>query len=351
MRDPDDQVLAGVCAAFGRYTDTDPVLWRVVVAVLAVFGGAGVALYLLGWVLIPRVGEPESWAERTLRRPDRSLSVGGIVLLVVVAVLLLGLVDEGAGLGVFAVIAGLAYLVARERRQSPPPAPVYGPVQWAEPGEAPPAVAPAPRVRREPSPLGGITASLALIVTGVLFALRENGVDGLTTPRILAVTLLVLGAGLLVGTWWGRAPWLLPVGLVVALLLAGSAAAGRSGLDGGLGERSWRAVDGGSYSLGAGEATLDLRGLRGVDAASVEASVGFGQLIVLVPQGMSVGIESSVGLGEVTSDDAAGLPRERRDRDFGGREEDFVVGDPDDVTVELDLEVGMGEIEVRRVSR
>src|SRR4028119_843515 len=38
-RAPDDKVIAGVCAAFARYTDTGPVLWRVTIAVLTVFGG------------------------------------------------------------------------------------------------------------------------------------------------------------------------------------------------------------------------------------------------------------------------------------------------------------------------
>src|SRR5688572_27518166 len=88
-RDPDDKVVAGVAAAFGRYTGTDPVLWRVTLAVLAVFGGAGLVLYVLGWLLIPKVGEPESWAERNLRSPDRGLSVAGIVLLVLAGVVVL----------------------------------------------------------------------------------------------------------------------------------------------------------------------------------------------------------------------------------------------------------------------
>ena len=66
-RDPDDQVVAGVCAAFGRYTGTDPVLWRVTVAVLAVFGGAGFVLYALGWLLGGAVGRgtlPSAWPTR-----------------------------------------------------------------------------------------------------------------------------------------------------------------------------------------------------------------------------------------------------------------------------------------------
>ena len=348
-RDPDDQVVAGVCAAMGRYTGTDPVLWRVTVAVLAVFGGAGVVLYVLGWLLIPKVGEPESWAERNLRDPDRGLSVVGIVLLVITSVLVLGLVDEGPGIGVLLVVGALAYLVVRERKDRPPPAAVpYGPVPASgpvpEPAAYPPVPPPAPRPS---SPLGGITLSLAAVVTGVLLALRESGADELTVPRVLAVALVVIGAGLLVGTVWGRARWLIVPGLVVALALGATSAAGQSGFGDGFGERTWRAVDGGDYSLGAGQGTLDLRGLRGAESAQVEASIGFGQLVVLVPSGMSVRVDSSVGLGEITAQDAD-LGTDARG---GGREEQFVVGSADDVTVEIDLEVGMGQIEVRRVGR
>ena len=332
VRDPDDKVVAGVCAAFGRYTDTDPVLWRVAVAVLALFGGAGIALYALGWLLVPRTGEPESLAERTLRRPDRSVSIPGAIAVVVVAVVLLALLDNGAVAAALVVLGGVAYLVSRERREAP--ATAYA---------APPAAMPAtPRMRRERSVLGGVTLSLAIVVAGVLLALRTGGAEELTAPRIVAAVLLVIGAGLLVGTWWGRARWLLPVGLAVALLLAATAAADGAGIGSGVGERSWRAVDGGDYSLGAGSATLDLRGLRGAESAEVQADVGFGELTVLVPRGMAVDVTAEVGLGELR---APGLERDDEDE----ISEQFVLGSAEDVTVRLDLEVGLGEIEVRYV--
>ena len=335
VRDPDDRVVAGVCAAFGRYTDTDPVLWRVAIAVLTLFGGAGLALYALGWLLIPRTGEPQSVAERAIRRQDRSITVAGVVAAVLLGVVLLALLDNGPGAGALLVLGGLAYLVARERRTSPPPAPVfYGPVPEDELQ---------PRPARQRSPLGGIALSLAVVVTGLLLAFRIGGVEELTAARIVAVALLVIGAGVIVGTWYGRARWLIPIGVVVAMLLGGAAAAQHSNLTEGVGERSWRAVDGGDYSLTAGEATLDLRGLRGADDAEVEARIGLGELTVLVPRGMSVDVTTDIGLGELQ---APGI--ERNDGD--GIQEQFVVGSADDVTVTLDLQVGVGEIEVRYVT-
>ena len=70
-----------------------------------------------------------------------------------------------------------------------------------------------------------MTLSVATLVTGVLLALRLSGVDALTAPRILAVALLVVGGGVLVGAFVGRARWLIPVGLVLALALGLSVAA------------------------------------------------------------------------------------------------------------------------------
>lgn len=69
VRPREGRVLAGVAAGIGAYLGVDPVVVRVVLAVLTVCGGAGVAGYLLGWLLIPAEGEPESILERALRRP------------------------------------------------------------------------------------------------------------------------------------------------------------------------------------------------------------------------------------------------------------------------------------------
>jgi hypothetical protein len=247
--------------------------------------------------------------------------------------LLLALLDNGPGVGAVLVLGGIAYLVARERRMTTPQ--YDGAVAAPAPPDLP------PRTPRERSRLGGITLSVAVFVSGVLLAVRLAGIDQVTTPRLLAGVLLVLGAGLIVGTWWGRARWLIPIGLIVALLVPVTAAADR--FDGSAGERSWRAVDGGEYSLGAGEAVLDLRGLRGIDDASVSARVGLGSLTVLVPRGLAVEVDSRIRLGERKS---PGLARAEGDN----LRESFVVGDTDDVTVRLDLEVGLGEIEVRYVN-
>lgn len=357
VRDRDEKVLAGVCAAFGRYTDTDPVLWRVTIAVLTLFGGAGLALYALAWLLVPERGQRQSLAERTLRGPDRGLTVGGIALLVVGGLVLVALLDNGPGLPALLVLGGIVYLVARERRENPlPPAPErpaepgdtlitpvpYGPPPlWPEASWQETSAAPQPRER---SPLGGTTLSIAAVLAGVLLALSLAGVDALTPPRIVAAALLVVGLGLLVGSWYGRARWLIPVGLLLVLGLAVSAAAQELDVKAGVGERTWVAqpVPDQSFALGAGEATLDLRGLDAGDEADITASIGAGHLIVLVPADLAVAVDSTVDIGEISYDD-------RTLDDGRDLAEEFLVG-RGTPGVQLSLNVRFGEIEVRRVA-
>ena len=53
-------MLAGVAAGIARYLDTDVTLVRVIVAALALVHGAGLALYLAAWLLIPTDGDDQS---------------------------------------------------------------------------------------------------------------------------------------------------------------------------------------------------------------------------------------------------------------------------------------------------
>ena len=57
MRNTEDAVLAGVAAGFADYFAVDPTLIRLGFVLLAVFGGSGLVLYVVSWVLMPRAGE------------------------------------------------------------------------------------------------------------------------------------------------------------------------------------------------------------------------------------------------------------------------------------------------------
>jgi phage shock protein PspC (stress-responsive transcriptional regulator) len=49
----DDRVIAGVCSGIAEYLNVDTTLVRVITAVLTVFGGSGILIYLIAWVVMP----------------------------------------------------------------------------------------------------------------------------------------------------------------------------------------------------------------------------------------------------------------------------------------------------------
>lgn len=53
FRDPDDKKLGGVCAGISHYFDWDPVWLRIVWALLAIFYGVGIIIYIILWLVIP----------------------------------------------------------------------------------------------------------------------------------------------------------------------------------------------------------------------------------------------------------------------------------------------------------
>ena len=66
-------MLGGVAGGLARYLNADATLVRVVIAALALFTGAGPALYIAAWLLIPADGEDQSIAGAWIAsRRDRS---------------------------------------------------------------------------------------------------------------------------------------------------------------------------------------------------------------------------------------------------------------------------------------
>src|SRR5215210_8522280 len=63
-RSRSDRKLLGVAGGLGRYAGIDPLIFRILFVVLAIFGGSGILLYALGWLLLPEDGEELSEAQR-----------------------------------------------------------------------------------------------------------------------------------------------------------------------------------------------------------------------------------------------------------------------------------------------
>jgi phage shock protein PspC (stress-responsive transcriptional regulator) len=73
-RPADDRMIAGVAAGIARYLGADVTAVRIILAVLTFVGGAGVPIYLAGWLLIPEEGAEHSIAGGFLQsRQTRSL--------------------------------------------------------------------------------------------------------------------------------------------------------------------------------------------------------------------------------------------------------------------------------------
>ena len=61
-RSVQDRMLTGVAGGIGRYFGIDATIVRIAFAVLTVFGGVGIPLYLAGVLLIPEEGSDISIA-------------------------------------------------------------------------------------------------------------------------------------------------------------------------------------------------------------------------------------------------------------------------------------------------
>ena len=91
-----------------------------------------------------------------------------------------------------------------------------------------------------------------------------------------------------------------------------------------------------------GEATVDLTGLGVLrEEETVRATVGFGHLVVLVAGGQDMFVNTEVGAGEsvVFGEQQNGVGVDSHES-YPGR----------GATLVLDLEAGMGQIEVRRAA-
>jgi phage shock protein PspC (stress-responsive transcriptional regulator) len=111
--------VAGVCAALGRATHTDPVLWRVVLAVLVCFGGIGALAYIGLWLLTPEEGDSASPVESVLGRGEATTSpVLTAVLGVVAVVLLLFILPRPLYLVLLGAAAVLVVLLLSNRHGS-----------------------------------------------------------------------------------------------------------------------------------------------------------------------------------------------------------------------------------------
>ncbi|HST64744.1 MAG TPA: PspC domain-containing protein, partial [Mycobacteriales bacterium] len=323
-------MIGGVAGGLGEYTGIDPVLFRVLFAVLTLFGGSGVLLYAAGWVLLPADDQQSSPVESLIGRGTRGPSRGRDTLvaaaLIVAGLVLAGVVAIGDArdLALCLLVVGGAYFLIRnlnERRQGGPPQPVAPeppPVAYQafdtpapyQPGATATITAPAPvkpvkppKPKRDHSILGVLTLCVLLVTVGITAAIDDGDAGGPDVQTYLAITTGIIGLGLLVGTFVGRARWLAWLGLPSLALLIVVSTSGID-LDGGAGDRTYTPTEASdieqSYRLGVGTITLDLTDVDlSEQLVRTKASLGVGSIEVIVPQNADVSIDGRAGIGDV----------------------------------------------------
>lgn len=195
---------------------------------------------------------------------------------------------------------------------------------------------------------GRIAFGVVLIAIGIAWFLASTGAVDLDWALLLPAALVVVGLAVLATARTGGSGPLIAVGVVLTVLsvLATIAAPAFSPqvLDGGVGDRQVRPLrvdEDTDFELAVGALTVDLRETEDLPP-EIEASVGMGELVVIVPDDVDVVLDASVGAGEIR---AFG---QRRDGTGVRLTDTFPAEGRRRGSVELDVSVTLGQIEVRR---
>jgi len=461
-RSRSNRVVAGVLGGVAGRLGIDPLLLRIVTAVLALFGGVGIVMYALGWLLIPDEDAETSIGEQALGRDETrpaGLGTVGLAAGLVLAALLAAGGMFGSGIGWLLMILTVVGAVLLLRRQDgdgqgvpepqpsvdypgfpgyvpsvaepattdaeawtrvepgptgepgvatepapttepgtpdqPPTAERAGMPATALPASAPPsavsatpvvptaddsqrtstgtgwpdgpgwpegpdwgpslpddylepAVPPPAPVKAKSSWLGPLTLSAVVVALGIL-AINDATWASVPVSAYVATALAVVGAGLLIGTWFGRARGLIGLGILLILALPLSMVADGLNLESAgsvtVRPQSVDAVPTGLQEYGAGSVVYDLTELELTDTDSITIDIdqGVGELRVIVPPEADVTVNADVGLGAVeafqTRSGGPGTSRQiidRGDDGAGGGE------------ITLNLDLGVGKVEVGR---
>ncbi len=346
------------------YSNGSATWWRLGFLLLLFGGGLAEWVYLALWFLVPRADLPRPAGMRIADRFTGGQTRVGLAALVFGAGLLglwLGL--WGAVVVWASLLVGVGLAIFR-RTDGPDPAAVAAAIPpagstWdpagpdaapsgADSGTAPPAA----RRRRERRPkrprskLGWLFLGLALATGGVLWMLDASGSAHLGGSQLLAAVVLVLGVGLLVGAFVGRAKWTVLLGLPLIPILVLASAIGMP-LIGRYEGVSVAPTNAGalkpSYVRTGGSLRFDLTRLpKASRPAAVHAELGVGQISVTTNPCVPVEITAHANLGSIHFSDYVGT---KGSTVAGPNVSDaFHMKGPD--PVRLDLSVGLGSIDV-----
>ena len=131
-RSRDRRVVAGVCGGLGRHLDIDPVVFRVVIAVLCLSGGVGLFIYGLAWLIVPVERTKRNELQRLLSGRVDGQSLGAVLVTVLGTGIFFSYMGSSGHIFPLLLIALLAFAALRydpakhPRRRSQQPLPGAG---------------------------------------------------------------------------------------------------------------------------------------------------------------------------------------------------------------------------------
>jgi len=368
FRRPDVGILGGVSVGLGEYFNVDPVLIRIGFVLLTVSGGLGLPLYAILWLVVPRAdGPPPATSAARPQRADRTAASSpqfwvGVGLTALGAVALANAFDgPGNVLAALVLIGiGVALFTMDGRGAAPTLAPFAATPDEVTgthdaPADAPPtptwaAAVPAPvhtpAPPRERSVLGRVTMAALVFWAGLALLLDSLAGVEVTALTATAVGVMILGAGLLVGAWLGRARWLVLIGILLLPMLAFAAMLDAFDLPlrGSVGDSTVALVgDNLDHHHLAGQLVVELDRSRPVEGQTAAANVSltFGEMIIDIPADVRVELTLRATAGEVQvvgGDNRAGT---------SVRSTLVYNDDAPGGTIVVDARVGFGSIRVR----
>ncbi|WP_370076194.1 PspC domain-containing protein [Streptacidiphilus sp. MAP12-16] len=125
-RSRDRRVVAGVCGGLGRHLDIDPVVFRVVIAVLCLSGGVGLFIYGMAWLVVPveRTGRNE--LQRLLSGRVDGQSLGAVLVTLLGTGIFFSYMGDSGHIFPLLLIAALAFAALRYD-------PAKHPRRWQQP--------------------------------------------------------------------------------------------------------------------------------------------------------------------------------------------------------------------------
>jgi phage shock protein PspC (stress-responsive transcriptional regulator) len=398
LRGRDHKMLAGVCDGAGRYFDIDPVIFRVVLAVLSLTGGIGLIIYGMGWLIVPQEGERQSEAHRLLSGRIEGPPLIAVLMTLVGCGLYASMLGNGAnqafslillaatagavywsmlrrsgGLDSEATAAAAAVMVDVPPAAQAPPSPGGTPSWWRDPlAKDGPGYLWGPddgpygdidrrqwkerkkAVRRERSwPLSVTAFLLAGTAAAVGAGVSAQYQSPTAATEIgLAGALSVYGLAFVIASFAGRARG--GTVFMSLLILAGLVGAASLPKDEAGWTSTWRPADAAAvqptYLRGAGSGNLDLTALDlNGGTVSTHLKVRVGEAVVKLPPDLTLNVTYHVAVGDVLlSDHSHSGVDLKNDREEKPLMLTPLNGARSTGTVNLRVDVGVGDLRVTR---